>query len=99
MKLNNIKGISFGKNPDSDWKKIFLAALTLAILTIAVNVYVYVKIDKGEMFVVEGEVEGGGNSLNIEELNATLKYYEGKTENFQRIIRLASSTPVSDPSI
>lgn len=99
MQMKKISGISFGKNPESDWKIVFFSALTLAILTIALNVYVYIKIDKGEIFVVEGAGEGSGNTLNIEKLEETVEYYQSKAANFQRIIRQDASAPVSDPSL
>ncbi len=99
MQIKKFKGISMGHNPESDWKIIFFAAFAIALVVMILNVFVYIKIDKGEIFVVEGEGGAAGKTLNIEELRTTLDYYQTKSENFQRIIRSASSTPVSDPSL
>jgi hypothetical protein len=84
-------------DPESDWKIIFSIAFFLVLIALGFSVYMYLKIDKGEIFVVDGGEESG-QTLDLEKIDAAAKYYENKGNNLQNILK-SSTTTVSDPSI
>jgi len=84
-------------NPEGDWKIIFTVTVTLVILVGVLNVYMFIKVNKGEFFTVE-DAGGETETLNAETLRQTLSYYRGKAINFENILS-GTTTSVSDPSI
>ena len=90
---------AFGQSPEGDWKIIFTIAATVAALGIAVNAFIFIKIDKGEIFVVDDLVSEGGGTLDVAELKETVNYYDKKAESFDAILKNSSTTPVVDPSL
>ena len=87
----------FGTSPEADWKIIFISTVALALLVIIISAFIFIKIDKGEIFVVEQSDEQGEKTLDISLLKETVSYYEGKAVEFERIKR--ASTPAVDPSL
>lgn len=99
-KLNwetNGKLFGFGTSPEADWKIIFISTVVLALSVIILSAFIFIKIDKGEIFVVEQSDEQGEKTLDISLLKETVSYYEGKAVEFERIRR--GSTPAVDPSL
>ena len=99
-KLNwKINGRLFGlgSSPEADWKIIFISALILAVSVIALSVFIFIKIDKGEIFVVERSLDQGEKTLDIFLLKETVSYYQGKAREFDRIKSLV--VPAKDPSL
>lgn len=99
-KLNRkIHGRLFGlgSNPETDWKIIFVSTLVLAVLVVVLSVFIFMKIDKGEIFVVEKSNEQGEKSLDTSLLKETVSYYENKAREFERIKGLI--VPAVDPSL
>lgn len=87
----------FGTSPEADWKIIFISAVLLIILAIASSVFIFVKIDKGEVFALDKSLERKGETLNISLLRETVSYYQNKASEFEKI----KNTKVSavDPSL
>ena len=98
-RLNLKKGhrTAFGLSPEVDWKIIFVSTAVLIILVIASSIFIYVKIDKGEIFVVEKPEENRERTLNISALKETISYYQNKALEFERI--KSQVTPATDPSL
>lgn len=97
LNLNlHVELFKLGESQESDWKLISLSATVLAVLIIALSVFTFIKIDKGEIFSANESVsEIGGLDLNL--LKETVSYYESKKLEFERI---KSSNPVGvDPSL
>ena len=92
----HIELFKLGENQESDWKIISLSTAVLATLIIALSVFTFIKIDKGEIFSAnEAVVESSGLDLNL--LKETVSYYENKKLEFERI---KSLKPVGvDPSL
>ncbi len=88
----------FGTSPQLDWKIIFISAAVFTIIGIFLNVFIFIKIDKGEIFVADAPTGEGRNTLDIKELNSTLEYYQNKERAFQNYLD-ATSTAQTDPSI
>jgi hypothetical protein len=87
----------FGTSPAADWKIIFVSTLLLAVSVIALSTFIFIKIDKGEIFVVEKSTEEKGKTLNIPLLKEIVTYYQGKAREFERIKGLV--VPAVDPSL
>ncbi|MDO8565295.1 MAG: hypothetical protein Q7R67_01590 [bacterium] len=84
--------------PEKDWKIIFMSAIFLTLLSIVVNLLIFIKVDKGEIFVVEAPGQSGERTLNPETLRETVRYYQAKAEEFQTL-QSAPATGLVDPSI
>lgn len=89
----------FGSSPEADWKIIFTLFSAIAIIGIALNVFIFLKIDKGEIFAVEDPASGEGRMVDYEKLKSAVDYYQEKERNFRAIQSNASTTVISDPSI
>ena len=86
----------FDSSPDADWRIIFVSVVVFAVLVCALNVVVLMKVNRGEIFTVGGGADEVQLSLNVEELKATVKYYQNKALEFNRIKNSTSTIP--DPS-
>ena len=87
LKVNG-KFIGFGTSPEADWKIIFISGVVLAVS---------IKIDKGEIFLVERTTEQEDKALDISALKETVSYYQGKALEFERVKNLKVS--IVDPSL
>lgn len=87
----------FGTSPESDWKVIFISSVVLTIAVIAGSVFMFIKIDKGEIFVSKGFSSQEENTLDIELLRETVSYYQNKIIEFEENGNL--SLPTVDPSL
>ncbi len=75
----------FGTSVGADWKIILSSTLALSFLVIILSIYMFIKIDKREVFVVEKPEEMGNKDLNLEVLRDTVIYYQNKAVEFERI--------------
>ena len=87
-KLNwkiNGRLFGFGTSSEADWKIIFISTVVLAVLVIVLSVFIFIKINKGEIFVVKKSAEPEKKALNLSLLRETVSYYENKALEFERI--------------
>ena len=89
--------LNLGRGPERDWKIIFISIIILALVAISLSVYIFIKIDKGEIFVVRQSEEDKAKSLDISLLKKTVSYYQDKAAKFERMKKERST--VADPSI
>ena len=87
----------FGVSPQADWKIIFISTLVLTLLALVLSGFIFIKIDKGEIFVVDRPLEQRGKTLDISLLKETISYYQGKAREFERTKNLV--VPATDPSL
>ena len=87
----------FGLNPEADWKIIFISTSILVVLAILLSVFMFIKIDNGEIFLVKRPAEEGEKTLDISLLRETVSYYQNKALEFERIKSL--KIPAVDPSL
>lgn len=87
----------FGTGPEADWKVIFVSTLILTAFVGALNIIMFIGIDKGEIFVIDepAEVE---NTFDINKLRETSLYYQNKAQEFDKIVRGVRPALV-DPSL
>ncbi len=98
-KLNwkvNGRLFGFGTSPEADWKIIFISTTILAVFVIALSVFMFIKIDRGGIFVVERSAEEREMTLDASLLRETVLYYQNKALEFKRI--KSAITPATDPS-
>lgn len=88
----------FGTSPEADWRIILISTIILAVLVLAFSVFLFTKIDKREIFVVEKSEEQREKALDISLLRETVFYYQNKALEFERI-KNATSTEAVDPSL
>jgi len=86
----------FGKSPEADWKTILLSTVFLTLLIIVFSVYMYIKIDKGEIFASNKSAGTDEVILDVNLLKETVSYYQNKALEFESINK--ASTPYVDPS-
>lgn len=98
-KLNwkvNGRLFGFGTSPEADWKIIFISTMILAILVITLSVFMFIKIDRKGIFVVERSTGERETTLDASLLRETVLYYQNKALEFKRI--KSTITPATDPS-
>ena len=89
----------YGTGPEADWRVLLVSAIILTIVTIIVNIFVFIKIDKGEIFVVKDFEDGEVRSLDVEKLKSTVSYYNNKALKFEGILNGIDRATVVDPSL
>ncbi|MBI2086747.1 MAG: hypothetical protein HYT69_01070 [Candidatus Zambryskibacteria bacterium] len=96
MELPHVNFPKLGKNSENDWKIIFSSATTLVVLFVFLSIFVFIKIDKGEIFLVE-RLSEEEDTLDIAALKETVSYYENRALEFENIKN--TTTPAVDPSL
>ena len=89
----------FGISPEADWKIILISTIILTVLVIALNVLIFIKIDKGEIFVADKAGEEREKALDISLLRKTVLYYQNKAREFERIRNQKAPSAVSPAGI
>jgi len=84
-------------NPEFDWKIIFFSTLGFIILAVTLSIFIFIKIDKGEIFLAEPVDSSSSQTLDASRLRDTLEHYGDKADEFNRIINASHSSV--DPSI
>ena len=107
MKLNiNLKKISlkrnghlfgYGNGPDADWRIIFIVLAIFMIAVIASGLYIFLEINRGELFSPKEEAAATPTRLNTALLDKTISYYQYKATELEKI--KASKESIKDPSI
>jgi len=89
--------LGFGTSPEADWKIIFFSALILVVVAIALSAFIFIKINKGEIFVVEKPDGQSERTLDLTLLRKTVSYYQGKARVFESVKNKV--VPSVDPSL
>ena len=93
----NGRFLGYGTSPEADWRIIFASTAILAVLIIGLSAFIFIKIDRGEIFVVKESAEQGDKTLDLSLLKETVSYYQNKALEFERIKR--AKTSAADPSL
>lgn len=96
LKLNGSL-FGFGTSPEADWKVIFVSSAVLAISFVIFSVYIFIKIDKGEIFVSKQTTEQEGQILDTALFKETISYYEAKALEFKEMKKVEITAV--DPSL
>ncbi len=87
----------WGRSPERDWKIIFTFMTLLLFCSIVFSTFIFIKIDKGEIFLVEQPNEEQNLTVNLEKLKDTISYYNSKALEFGKIKN--SKPQYVDPSL
>lgn len=88
-KIKNIgkgrKGRDGSFDAESDWKKIFLCAIFLFLISVGINYFIFFKVQKGEIFKKEIISADGLPKIDKEKLEKGIRYFEGKKARYENI--------------
>ena len=87
----------WGRSPEGDWKIIFSVTTALVLCSITLSVFIFIKIDKGEIFLAEKTNENTEERLDLDKLKQAVFHYENKALEFERIQN--SKPSYIDPSL
>lgn len=85
----------FGRDPRRDWRLLFSVFLFLNALSVTLGAYMYLRIDKGEIFLADKRPASAFGSFSSAELERTAAFYVDKSERFEALKRSALSS--ADP--
>lgn len=89
--------MNFNTSLESDWKIIFVSTTTLLVLIVALSIFMFIKIDKGDIFVIKKPSVETIKALDTALLKETVSYYQNKALEFESIINTPVTVP--DPSV
>lgn len=88
--------LGFGTSPEADWKIIVYSTALLVLCMFAFNIYIFIKIDKGEIFTTERIVESN-RTLDVQKLESVVSHYIEQEAEYENVKKSLNTTP--DPSI
>ena len=88
----------FGTSPNYDWKIIFTITVILIVLVTTLNVFMFLKSQKGELSTSEQTAQGEDLALDLEKVRELNSYYKTKALEFNRIKR-GGTVRIVDPSL
>lgn len=83
----------FGRDARRDWQTVFIAFLLFNLVSVALNLFVYERINKGELFLVDKREPVTLGTVNRFDLEKTVSFFEEKRRKFESL----KSTPLSIP--
>src|SRR3989344_6935788 len=87
----------FGRDPRRDWRLLFSAFLLLNFLSVVFSIYIYARINDGEIFLVEKKETAPVATLDRAQLEKTLALFAEREERRKEFIRKGISSP--DPAV
>ncbi|HEC30528.1 MAG TPA: hypothetical protein ENI66_00750 [Candidatus Yonathbacteria bacterium] len=103
---NIIKKFSFTQGKDKlkkqmhpyrDWGMLLLLFSVFLIISAVVNMYLFILVNKEELFVKNQTSEKEVEMLKVEELRNMIKFFDTRVENFNNISK--QKPDVVDPSL
>lgn len=88
---------TIGEKADHDWKYILLGFFFLTAVSFGVGLYVFVKINKGEIFTINETSENSQKTINQKELNEASTFFKDRQNHFFEI--QSNPAVVQDPSL
>ena len=77
-----------------DWMVILTVFVIIILLVTALNVRLFIRIDKGELFVIEDTDETTvSNTINEALLGRTLEFFKEKEDRFEQLKRTTPFIP------
>lgn len=94
----NGKFLGIGSSPEADWMVILVTTVLFMIFAVAFSAYMFIKINKGEIFVIEKDTDDSSQTLDIALLRDVVRDYNKKALEFERFKEIGSLDLV-DPSL
>ena len=95
--LAESESAQFGRDARADWRVICFTFIFLNLVSIGVSVFVYGKINKGEIFLVDKSEQVSVKTLGRFELEQTVHYFNEKQDRFDALLQ--RGLPTVDPYI
>lgn len=89
----------FGRDARRDWQAVFIAFLLLNLVSVALNLFVYERINKGEFFLVDKQEPVTVGTVNRFDLEKTVSFFEEKRRKFESLKAKPLSIPDPGPAI
>ncbi len=84
-------------NPNRDWKIILFSFCMVALALVCLSAYLFLKIDRGDIFKAEQKNESTSEVVNRELLDSTVERFEAKKA---KLIEIETERHISaDPSL
>ncbi len=88
----------FGRDARTDWKTLCFSFLLFTVCTVGVSVFVYAKINKGELFLMDNKKTPASLKMfDTFKLKQTIFYFGEKQARFETLKKKGIST--TDPYI
>lgn len=84
-------------NPQRDWKTILTVFTAISFMVIVFSSYLYWRIGSGGFFIISSKEELPIETIDRSELKAIIKFYEAKSQSFQKL--KSEKLEVIDPSL
>ncbi len=78
---------SFGQDPDRDWKVLLASFFVIALVAVGMSIFVYTKVDQGEIFLVDKKEVTQPKVLDRFQLEKTVSFFESRNEDFLSLKR------------
>lgn len=88
--------LEFGRDPRRDWRLVFITFLLLDALAVLFSVYMYARINQGEIFLVEKKEAAPSVTLDRAKLEKTVALFAKRREQLGELSRTGLSS--KDPS-
>lgn len=82
----------FGQNPERDWKILLGSFFLVALVAVGAGIFVYTKVDQGEIFLVDKKEVAPPKVLDRFQLEKTVSFFESKNEDFLSLKRQSLQT-------
>lgn len=79
--------VSFRHDANRDWKILCCSFLLLNLFSIGVSVFVYRKVDDGEIFLVDKKPTSSRQTLDRFELEKAVTFFENRKSRFETLKR------------
>lgn len=87
----------FGSGVEADWKFILVSFVVINIIFIIFNIYIFVKINSGEVFMSDQTKNTEIKTINKSGLDKVVNFYDQKKNIFSDIKK--DNTIFEDPSM
>ncbi len=77
--------VQFGRDAQSDWKIIIVSFFALTVILVVISVFVYRRVDVGDIFLVDRKEPMTSDTLNRFELEKTVAFFEAKLQRFEKL--------------
>lgn len=75
----------FGRDARRDWQLLFVVFILFNLISVVFNLFVYERINKGEIFLVDKPGPPAQSTLNRFELEKTAAFFEEKRRKFESL--------------
>lgn len=72
-------------NAYRDWRWLLVVFFVLLIVVVGINVYIFMKINRGEIFQSDKTATAQAETIDRDRLKQTIDYYTARAEHFEAL--------------